>query len=232
MRGFLGFISFVIAAVIVAALAIFAVQNGHGALVFFLGFAFIVRLWWIAIGAAILGFVLAFILLAPGRVAAGWRGRSLRRESDQLRQELADVRARREQLEREHERLRTEYQQVAAERDRLRSQPVTPQAPSVPATAASTAQPAQPVPSMTAAQSSQPASAAQPEQPVTSSVMPSGPANTNGSPVTTTATYADEERPPTLGERMRGALGRHPRPEDTASDDQTGYPEGPTAPTA
>jgi N-glycosidase YbiA len=135
-----------IAAVIIAALAIFVVQNTGSQPMTFLGYRFTTSIGWVVGGGAILGFIFAFLLLAPGRLAAGWRGRTLARERARLEQELAAVRSERQRLEADHERLQSEHRQVVAERDRLQTRPMTPAAPpastaAAPATSASTTAP-------------------------------------------------------------------------------------------
>lgn len=194
MRGLLRFVGLLIVAAIIAALAIFAAQNITRVPVQFVYARFTGNLWWICVGSAVLGFVLAFLLLAPGRVAAGWRGRSLRREQTRLQDQLAVQQAREEQMRAEHAHLRAEHRQVAAERDHLRATATQASAPLVPPV-----QPAQPV----------------------------------GLSAATTDTSAQAERPPTLRERFRGAIARARKGgEAPPREDDAGYPQGPTVPTA
>lgn len=226
MRAFLSFVWFLIAAAIVAALAIFAVQNVVGVPVHFLGYSFMGNVWWITVGAAALGFLLGFILFVPGSIAASWRGRTLRREHEQLQQQTTEQHAEYEQLEREHMRLRSEYQHVVAERDRLRARPVARPVAGAPATG---------VPSAAAPRTTEAATPVaepvQPAEPVASGVVPpDGVATSATSPA---ASVPEEEAPsPTMSERVREAPGRQPHPEETAAEeDRSRYPEGPTVPT-
>ena len=230
MRGFFAFIAWLIMAAIVAALAIFAVQNAGSATTHLLGWTFSIQIWWIAIGAAILGFVLAFLLVAPGSVAARWRSRGLQRERMRLEQQMAQMHAERDQLGESHEQLRAEHRTVVAERDRLRAQQaaatVATPTTQAPATAAVDSTPATSQPGVTPRQPLQatPASAdggyvtqaqAQPQQ-------------TNGA----TTTVPPEEQPG-LGERVR-AVFRRPTPEQqtTEQEQYDQYPQGPTAPSS
>lgn len=136
-----------IAAILIAGIAIFIAGNTAAIPMHFLGYNFTTSLAWAAAGAAILGFIVGFMLFAPGRVAAGWRGRSLSRERVRLEQEMATLRAQHQQLVAQHERLRGEHSQVVAERDRLRTL-VPASAPAAgaaaPMAATPTATPAQP----------------------------------------------------------------------------------------
>jgi uncharacterized integral membrane protein len=235
MRGLFTFIWFIIAAAIVAVLAIFAVQNIFGVPVHFLGYAFTGNIWWITVGAAVLGFLLAFILLVPGRIAASWRGRTLRREHEQMQQQLAGHHAEYEQLEREHMRLRSEYQQLATERDRLRARPVAPTARAAAAEGTPVAgAPVAGAPSASAPRTAVPATPvaqpAQPAEPAVSSVIP--PDRVSATSATAASFPEEETTPPTRGERVREAPGRQPRPEEMAAEeDRSRYPQGPTVPT-
>lgn len=205
MRGLFRFIGLLLAAIIIAALAIFAVENISLVPLRYVGKTFTGNLWWICVGSAVLGFILAFLLLAPGRVAAGWRGRTLGRERMRLQDDLAVVRAREAQLRTEHEHLRAEHAQVAAERDQLR-QPGTTTAP------AATGMPV-PAASERASTNAEPL------------VPPAQPVETG----TVAATGGALERPPTMGERLRGAFGGARQGTYEPPADDTGYP-GPTAP--
>lgn len=199
MRALIRFIGLLLAAIIIAALAIFAAQNIRLTPLHYLGMSFTGNVWWICVGSAVLGFILAFLLLAPGRVASGWRGRSLGRERTRLSDELAVVRAREAQLRADHEQLRARHSQLTAERGQSRQ------------TSAGTNVPAQ-------GTSREAAPLVPPTQPTGA-----GLAATDG---------AVPERPPTFGERLRGALGGAHQDTRDLPPDETGYPQGPTAPTS
>lgn len=112
-------ITSILAIIDVVVLAIFAVENIRPQTYNFVGFAFPGNLWWTVAGSALLGFILATLLMAPGRIAAGWRGRRLNREQGQSTRQLTDLQTRNAQLEQER-------QQIAAERDQMRSQLAAP----------------------------------------------------------------------------------------------------------
>ena len=142
MRGFLRLVGTVILVVAVVVLVIFAVQNTQVVQANFAGRGFSAGLWWLVLGAAILGFLLAAILVTPGWISAGWRGRMLRRTTQVREQEIQSLRSEQDRIRAEHERLLAEHRQVVAERDRLRAgapQPVGPAA-ATPASAASAEQ--------------------------------------------------------------------------------------------
>jgi len=112
-------VSRILALVVVVALAVFVVENLFQVRAQFLGLAFTASLWWIVAGAALLGALCSFLLLAPGRVAASWRNRTLVRE--QTHHELDSLRSQhtaraswddeRAALTAENQRLQTQQDQ-------------------------------------------------------------------------------------------------------------------------
>jgi uncharacterized integral membrane protein len=121
MRVLLRFIGTVLLVAAVVVLAIFSIQNTHTVQATFAGHAFSAGLWWLVLGAAILGFLLAAILMMPGWISAGWRSRTLRRTTQAREQEIQALRSEQDRIRAEHERLLAEHRQVVAERDRLRA---------------------------------------------------------------------------------------------------------------
>ncbi|MGH2485920.1 MAG: hypothetical protein ACRDHE_07910, partial [Ktedonobacterales bacterium] len=97
--------------VIVVLLAIFAVGNIRAARYNFAGASFAGNVWWTVAGSALLGFLFAALLMGPGRVSSGARGRGL---SQQQAQELGALRT-------ENERLRGQHAQAVSERDQYRA---------------------------------------------------------------------------------------------------------------
>jgi uncharacterized integral membrane protein len=75
------------------ALAIFAVENIRAERYRFLGMTFTGNVWWVVTGAALLGFLVAGLLLVPGRIAAAWRGRRLSRQAGRREHDLTTARA-------------------------------------------------------------------------------------------------------------------------------------------
>jgi len=118
MRWLTSFVVTICDVIIVVALVIFAGENTHADQFRFLGGSFSGNVGWIVAGAAILGFLFAFLLLAPGRIASNWRARGLRRERERSEQELATLHG-------EHEQLRVEHARMVGERNQMRSALVT-----------------------------------------------------------------------------------------------------------
>jgi len=104
------------------ALLIFAIENLQPMRVQFFGQSFAINLGWITLGATLLGALcsgLLLLLLAPGRVAADWRTRTLTRE--QWRKELDFLRRERATRATSEERtvLLAENQRLQAQRHEL-----------------------------------------------------------------------------------------------------------------
>lgn len=121
MRSIINFLGGIIAAIVVIIMAIFVIQNTTGQNWHFLSGNFTANMGWVAGGAFILGFALAFLVLLPGRVASSYRGWSLGRQHQRTTQELEGLRAERERLGVEHDRLGDEHQRLGAEHARLLS---------------------------------------------------------------------------------------------------------------
>lgn len=121
MRALRNFIVSILSAVIIVVLAIFAVQNLQGITTHFIGFTFRPSVWWVSIGSAALGFLLAFLILAPGRIASGWRARTLSREHLRREQELSVLRQEHESLVAQHAHMQAEREGLQTERDQLRA---------------------------------------------------------------------------------------------------------------
>lgn len=122
MQHFSNNVSRILALVVVVALAVFVVENLSQVRAQFLGLAFTADLWWIVVGAALLGALCSFLLLAPGRVAAGWRNRSLVRE--QAHHELDSLRNQhtaRANWDEERAALTAENQRLQAQQDQSMS---------------------------------------------------------------------------------------------------------------
>jgi uncharacterized integral membrane protein len=106
------------AVILFIVLALFLVENIRAERYNFLGYAISGNLWWVVMGAALLGFLLAALLFVPGRVSTGWRSGRLTRQADRREQDLTTVRAQ----DAQHQ---AELRQVTAERDQQHSQMTT-----------------------------------------------------------------------------------------------------------
>jgi uncharacterized integral membrane protein len=122
MRAFGSFILWLLALLIVVVLVIFAIENVAPVSAHFLGYGFTTALWGIVAACAVLGFVLALLLMTPGRLSAGWRARSLSRSHAQTERELAALQERHAQLRIEHDQLAASHTGLQAERDQLATQ--------------------------------------------------------------------------------------------------------------
>ena len=115
-------VSRILALVVVVALTVFVVENLFQVRAQFLGLAFTASLWWIVAGAALLGALCSFLLLAPGRVAASWRNRTLVRE--QTHHELDSLRSQhtaRASWDEERAALTAENQRLQTQQDQSTS---------------------------------------------------------------------------------------------------------------
>src|SRR5262245_25320345 len=113
--------------------SLFIAQNTHAEQLAFFGQQVSTNLAWIMIGAAACGFLVALVLLVPGRVAATFHIWSLHREARDFEEYLAqqedrlviqrerreDLLDHHERLLEGHERLLRAYQRVAAELDHV-----------------------------------------------------------------------------------------------------------------
>ena len=108
-------LSFLIGLLTVAtaiALGILAVQNGQNASFSFLGNTFQASQGWAVAGAAALGFLLAYLLLIPGRLASIWRTWWLGRQAQTLETKLLTLREEHARLQGSHQRLLEEHRHV------------------------------------------------------------------------------------------------------------------------
>lgn len=106
--------------------SLFLVQNTQAERIAFFGQEVPTNLAWIILGASAFGFLLALLLLMPGRIAASLHIWTLRREAKELDEELAWQDERREDLLAHHERLLSghewlldAYRRVIGERDQV-----------------------------------------------------------------------------------------------------------------
>ena len=94
--------------------ATFALENVRSGRYDVLGTTFIGSVWWIVMGSALLGFLIAALLFIPGRVASEWRSGRLSRQA--VRQEADLTTARAQDVQHQ-----AELRLAIAERDQQRS---------------------------------------------------------------------------------------------------------------
>jgi uncharacterized integral membrane protein len=109
----------VIVAIAAVLLTLFALENSQLVSLNFLGARFAGNIWWLILGAAAIGFVLALLLALPGRVATGRRAYSLSRLNAKHQQNLAELRDAHAQLQAERERTGAEHDRLTADHNRL-----------------------------------------------------------------------------------------------------------------
>ncbi len=229
MRAIGGFLLGIVAAVLVVAFGIFALENGQVTQFTFLGNTMHVNLWLLVGIPAVIGFLVALLLVTPARAAGDRHGSMLRGQFRSLERDLADQRRQNEELRTENSRWQTRYQQVVAERDTLNTRLETvQQAVAQPAleTPAATA-PVQETPVVATPEQrdtmvyDEPATATRREEPVAPLGTTAGGYDRAGEqPVTTDEAAAQRESvqgtpvaettppaQPTLGERLRGMFG-------------------------
>lgn len=129
MRAFRNRVSILLSSAVVIVLAVFAIGNVTPVRVQFAGQFFPANLWWIVAGSALLGALFSFILPAPGRVAAGWRNRTVGRAAARRDQDVRTMQEQHQQLQAQHSvlqaqqgQLQAEYRQVQGERDEMHAQ--------------------------------------------------------------------------------------------------------------
>jgi uncharacterized membrane protein len=112
MRRLISFLIGIVLAVVVVGLVVLVAQNGQGEQFTFLGTTFQGDKGWLAAGAVALGFVLAFLVLIPGRMASAWHGWWLGRRGQTLEDRLRALREEHAELQGSHRRLLEEHQHV------------------------------------------------------------------------------------------------------------------------
>ena len=108
---------------------LFLIQNLHTEQMVFFGRVYVTNFALALAGAAAFGFLVALLLIVPGRLATALYARALDRELEQLERKVAQASEQREHLVERQERLLLRYErlfadhgEMVAERDRLRAQ--------------------------------------------------------------------------------------------------------------
>jgi uncharacterized membrane protein len=112
MRTFIAFLIGIVMAAVVVGLRILVAENGQGEQFTFLGTTFQGDKGWLAAGAVALGFILAVLLLIPGRLASAWHRWTLGRQASALEDRLRVLREQHAELQGSHQRLLEEHQRV------------------------------------------------------------------------------------------------------------------------
>jgi uncharacterized integral membrane protein len=112
MRTPLSFLIGLLTVATAVALGILVMQNGQDAAFSFLGNTLQAPQGWAVAGAAVLGFVLAYLLLIPGRLASSWRTWWLGRQTHTLETKLLALQEEHTRLQGSHQRLLEEHRHV------------------------------------------------------------------------------------------------------------------------
>ncbi|HEX6798736.1 MAG TPA: LapA family protein [Ktedonobacterales bacterium] len=98
---------------------LFLVQNLHTERIVFFGLTATLNFALVVAGAVASGFLLALLLIVPGRIAAALYTRSLEREVGQLERQVAQLAEQRERLLDGREQLLARYERLFADRDKV-----------------------------------------------------------------------------------------------------------------
>jgi uncharacterized membrane protein YciS (DUF1049 family) len=100
MRRINGFISLLLIVAIAVGLVAFSLGNGTRLPVWIFGYTFYhVPFWLPTVAGVVIGFLLAFLVLTPGRLHGAWQNSRLRKRTSRHEQELSDMRQRNAELE-------------------------------------------------------------------------------------------------------------------------------------
>jgi uncharacterized integral membrane protein len=110
MRAITGFLVGIIAALVALSLGVIVIQNSVTTDVTFLGQSYQAPTGWLLLIFTVVGFVVAFLLLIPGRLGSAWRSWALSKQTHKLQDKLVDVQTQYALLEGEVRLLRTERQ--------------------------------------------------------------------------------------------------------------------------
>jgi hypothetical protein len=112
MRTLITFLIGLLTVATAVALGILATQNGQDAAFSFLDTTVYMPQGWAVAGSAALGFLLAYLLLIPGRLASVWRTRWLGRQTHALETKLRALQEEHARLQGSHHRLLEEHRHV------------------------------------------------------------------------------------------------------------------------
>ncbi len=112
----------VIVATAAVLLTLFALENPQIVSLNFLGTNFSGNVWWLILGAAAVGFLLALLLTVPGRILTSHRAYNLSRLNAQHKQNLAELRDTHAQLQAERDRINAEHYWMSEDFWRLREE--------------------------------------------------------------------------------------------------------------
>jgi uncharacterized membrane protein YciS (DUF1049 family) len=115
MRTLISFLIGLLTMAAIVALGFVVAQNDQNVHVTLQGTSIEFAQGWMVAGAAALGFLLAYLLLIPGRLASALRTASLSRQGQRLEQRLQGLREEHAQLQGSHQRLLEEHHHVLSQ---------------------------------------------------------------------------------------------------------------------
>jgi hypothetical protein len=136
MRAVIAFFVGTITAAVVAGLGVLVVQDSQSEQFTFLGLTVAADQGVVVAGAVVVGFILAVLLLLPGRIAGAWHRAHIRQQTRALEERLHALREAHAQLHGGHQRLVEEHGLVL---DRVLPSPQSPPSPSSPSSPRSSA---------------------------------------------------------------------------------------------
>jgi len=112
MRILMSFLVGIIMAAVAVGLGVLVTENSQSEHFMFLGIAFQGNKGWILAGAVVLGFLLAILLLIPGRLASARHRWTLRRQARAQEDSMRALREQHAELQGSHRSLLEEHQRV------------------------------------------------------------------------------------------------------------------------
>jgi hypothetical protein len=112
MRTLISFLIGIIMAAVAVGLRVLVAENGQSEHFTFLGTTFQANKGLLTASAVALGFLLAVLVLIPGRLASAWQRWTLGKQAQALEDRLRALREQHAELQGSHRRLLEEHQQV------------------------------------------------------------------------------------------------------------------------
>ena len=112
MRILISFIIGIVMAAVAVGLGVLVAENGQNEHFTFLGTSFQGNQGWLTVGAVALGFLLAVLMLIPGRLSSAWHRWELGREARAREERMRELREQHAELQGSHRRLLEEHQRV------------------------------------------------------------------------------------------------------------------------
>lgn len=112
MRILISFLIGIVMAAVAVGLGVLVAENGQSEHFTFLGTTFQGNKGWLTVGAVALGFLLAVLMLIPGRLSSAWHRWTLGRQALAREDRLRALREQHAELQGSHRRLLEEHQRV------------------------------------------------------------------------------------------------------------------------